>query len=174
MASWQELLDRLEVGFENLGVLDESTRGLVLTLLDAVDEAHRRAVAAIGRELDPPTLKRLRDNDPAIDWLLRAYGVGEGPIGAAESALAQIRPYVDSHGGKVEVRDVSDGVVTVHMSGACSGCTASAVTLREGVERALREGMPGFASLEVEEDPDAESHPPPGPTLLQIENTKRS
>jgi Fe-S cluster biogenesis protein NfuA len=54
------------------------------------------------------------------------------------------------------------------MSGACSGCSASAITLREGIEEALRERLPGFARIEVEEDP-APRHPPPGPTLLQIQ-----
>jgi hypothetical protein len=43
------------------------------------------------------------------------------------------------------------------------------VTLQKGVEEALRERFPGFVELEVEEI-EAPAHPPPGPTLLQIEN----
>lgn len=173
MRSWEELLDRLESGFAGLEQLDESTRALVLTLLDAVDEAHRTAVSGLGRLLEPATLERLRRSDPAVAWLFEAYGVGRDARAAAESALDGIRPYIDSHGGKVEVLEVTDGTVRVRLSGACSGCTASAITLREGVERALRENLPGFAALEVEEDGDAASHPPPGPTLLQIENVPR-
>jgi hypothetical protein len=47
------------------------------------------------------------------------------------------------------------------MQGACSGCTASAITLQQGVEEALRAGYPDFTRLEVDEDPDAVAHPPP-------------
>ena len=60
------------------------------------------------------------------------------------------------------------GVVRVRVAGGSSGSTASTIALRRGVEEALREGFPGFAAMEVEED-DALPHPPPGPTLLQID-----
>jgi Fe-S cluster biogenesis protein NfuA len=85
----------------------------------------------------------------------------------ADAALERIRPYIDSHGGAVEILEVDGGVVRVRMSGACSGCTASAVTAREGIEEALREEWPGFVALEVEAD-DAPAHPPPPTNLVQI------
>jgi Fe-S cluster biogenesis protein NfuA len=102
-----------------------------------------------------------------VAWLFEAYAVGVDERAAAEVALEAVRPYLHSHGGDVAVLDARGGVVRVRLSGACSGCTASTITLRRGVEEALRERMPGFAAMEVEED-DALPHPPPGPTLLQI------
>lgn len=113
-------------------------------------------------------LDRLASRDGAVAWLLDAYGLREDPRQAAEQALETIRPFIHGHGGEVEVLGVTDGIVRVRMSGACAGCTASAVTLRDGVEEALRDGMPGFAGLDVVED-EAEPHPPPGPTLVQIQ-----
>jgi Fe-S cluster biogenesis protein NfuA len=73
----------------------------------------------------------------------------------------------------VELLGVDSGVVRLRLSGACSGCTASAQTLRDGVQEALREGFPGFGRMEVEEDLTAAVHAPPGATLLQIEPRPR-
>ncbi len=128
---------------------------------------HRLALGRLGNALGPEELERLRVGDPAIAWLLGAYAVGVDERVAAEAALESIRPYVHSHGGEVEVLEADGGVVRLKLSGACSGCTASAVTLKEGVEEALREGFPGFAGMEVEED-EAVPHPPPGGTPLPM------
>jgi Fe/S biogenesis protein NfuA len=50
-----------------------------------------------------------------------------------------INPYVAGHGGEIEILDYIDGVVFLKMSGGCQGCSQSSVTLRQGVERLLRE-----------------------------------
>src|SRR5262249_40399322 len=82
-----------------------------------------------------------------------------------EEALDEVRPYIHSHGGAVELLDVDDGVVHVRMAGSCQGCAASALTLRRGIETALRERVPGFREVVA--------HEPEGPTLLQIEDLRR-
>ena len=54
-----------------------------------------------------------------------------------------IRPYIQRDGGDIELVEVEDdGLVKVRLSGACSGCPHAAVTLKMGVERALRERVP--------------------------------
>lgn len=164
-----ELLDRLESLLDAVDQLPPADRDNVYALLDAVDHLHRVAVQQVGRGLDHATIERLRDLHPAVDWLWQAYGVGLDDRTIAERAMEDIRPYIHSHGGDVQIVDVADGVVQVRLSGACSGCSASAITLQEGVEQVLRTHLPTFAGLQVEEDPDATPHPPPGPTLLQIE-----
>ncbi len=50
-----------------------------------------------------------------------------------------INPYVASHGGNISIEDFVDGVVYLRMSGGCQGCGSAKVTLRQGVERTLRE-----------------------------------
>lgn len=162
------LLDRLEELFEEVDAFDEPRRAAVYELLDGIDAIHRLALWRLGQELDPAATERLRAAHPAIAWLFDAYAVGVDERTVAEKALDDIRPYVHSHGGEVEVLEAGGGRVHVRLSGACSGCTASAVTLQEGVEEALRNGYPGFQELTVAPD-DAEQHPPPGPTLLQIQ-----
>lgn len=165
----EDLLEHLGQLMDEIDGLDEAVRARVFDLLDGVDLLHRTALERLGAALDDGDLERLRAADPAVAWLFDAYAVGVDQQAAAERALDEIRPYIHSHGGEVEVLDIDDGVVHVRLSGACSGCSASAITLREGVEDALREHMPGFVDLTVEED-HAEPHPPPGPTLLQIQD----
>ena len=59
-----------------------------------------------------------------------------------ETALEQIRPAFKADGGDVELVDVNDGVVSVRLTGACSGCPMSTMTLKMGIERLLREKVP--------------------------------
>lgn len=164
-----ELLDRMEALLEAADEMRPADRDNVFALLDTVDHFHRMALGHLGRALDPGTVEHLRDAHPSIAWLFEAYDVGLDDRATAERAMDEIRPYIQSHGGEVHVLDVVDGVVHVELSGACSGCSASAVTLQEGVERALRTYLPNFAGLQVADDADATPHPPPGPTLLQIQ-----
>jgi Fe-S cluster biogenesis protein NfuA len=162
------LLERLEELLAEVDALDEHVRQTVFELLDGIDTMHRLALGRLAQGIGPEAVKRLRDDDQAVAWLFDAYGIGVDELAAAEEALASIRPYIHSHGGKVEVLETRQGVVRLRMSGACSGCSASAITLREGIEEGLRERLPGFVRTEVEEEP-APPHPPPGPTLLQIQ-----
>ena len=64
-----------------------------------------------------------------------------------EAALDQIRPTLQADGGDIELVDVTDGVVTVRLTGACGGCPMATVTLRNGVERVLREQVPEVTEL---------------------------
>ena len=68
-----------------------------------------------------------------------------------EEALDEVRPYIESHGGALELLDVEGGVVHVRMSGSCHGCAASAMTLRRGIETKLRERIPWFEEIVAHE-----------------------
>jgi Fe-S cluster biogenesis protein NfuA len=59
-----------------------------------------------------------------------------------EAALALIRPQLQADGGNIELVDVNDGTVKVRLTGACSGCPMAAITLKEGVERVIKEQVP--------------------------------
>jgi Fe-S cluster biogenesis protein NfuA/nitrite reductase/ring-hydroxylating ferredoxin subunit len=132
-----------------------------LMLLELVDAVHR------------PGLTALAEGDtehPAAQALMAMYLLGDlDEEELVEEALEQVRPYINSHGGEVELLSVEDGVVRVRMSGACQGCAASAMTLRRGIEEALRSGYPGFREVVAEETEDVET----GPTLLQIDDLRR-
>tara|TARA_B100000315_G_scaffold235312_1_gene250122 strand:- start:2898 stop:3122 length:225 start_codon:yes stop_codon:yes gene_type:complete len=66
-----------------------------------------------------------------------------------EKALEDIRPMLMADGGNVELVDVTeDGNVKLKLVGACSGCPSSQVTLKMGIEQALKEKVPGVQSVE--------------------------
>ena len=65
-----------------------------------------------------------------------------------DKALDEIRPYIHSHAGDVNIVDVSDeGVVKLQMVGTCHGCPMSMLTLRLGIERILMEKVEGVTSV---------------------------
>jgi len=59
-----------------------------------------------------------------------------------EEVLNQIRPTLLVDGGDVELVDVSEGVVTLRLTGACGGCAMATVTLKQGIEQVLKEQVP--------------------------------
>ncbi len=162
-----ELLDRLEELAAEVDGLDEVTRRPLLELLEGVETLHRTALGRLADAVGMDVLQATARREPAVAWLVETYALAPEEGAAADAALDEIRPFIHSHGGELELLDSAGGVVRVRLSGTCSGCTASAVTLREGVERALQDRFPGFVRLEVEEQA-ADPHPPPGDTLLQI------
>jgi Fe-S cluster biogenesis protein NfuA len=65
-----------------------------------------------------------------------------------DQALDEIRPYIHSHAGDVNIVDVSDdGVVKLQMVGTCHGCPMSMLTLRLGIERILTEKVEGVTRV---------------------------
>jgi Fe-S cluster biogenesis protein NfuA len=72
-------------------------------------------------------------------------------IDRIEKTLDTLRPYIASHRGQVEVVDFDerDGVLLVRLSGTCHGCTASTVTLKQGIESRLREAVPEVRHVEA-------------------------
>jgi Fe/S biogenesis protein NfuA len=58
-----------------------------------------------------------------------------------------VNPRIAAHGGAVELVDVTDHTIYVRMSGGCQGCSASAATLRMGVERMVKEEVPEITEV---------------------------
>ncbi len=67
--------------------------------------------------------------------------------------LDEIRPMLQADGGDVELVDVVEGVVSVRLQGACAGCPMSQMTLKNGIERILKEKIPEVRSVESAEAP---------------------
>jgi len=65
-----------------------------------------------------------------------------------EKALGKIRPMLQRDGGDVELVEVDQGVVKVRLTGACKGCPMSQMTLKNGIERLLKQEIPGLVSVE--------------------------
>ncbi len=67
-----------------------------------------------------------------------------------QAALDIVRPQLQADGGDAQLIDVSDdGVVKVRLTGACGGCPMSQMTLKMGIERILKDKVPGVQSVEA-------------------------
>lgn len=65
-----------------------------------------------------------------------------------EEAINDIRPSLQADGGDVELLEViEEGIVKVKLIGACSGCMMSQVTLKAGIERYLKQQVPGIKEV---------------------------
>ncbi|MEW6674145.1 MAG: NifU family protein [Thermodesulfobacteriota bacterium] len=65
-----------------------------------------------------------------------------------QAAINKIRPMLQADGGDVELVAITEGVVAVRLTGACSGCPMSQMTLKKGIERMLKEQVPEVKSVE--------------------------
>ena len=92
------------------------------------------------------------DEDELVSHLLLLHGIHPVPIEArVRTALDEVRPYLDSHGGNVELVAVEDGTVRLRMEGSCSGCPSSAMTLKLAIEDAIRKHAPDVGEIEAED-----------------------
>jgi NFU1 iron-sulfur cluster scaffold homolog, mitochondrial len=76
--------------------------------------------------------------------------------GSPEQAIMQIleeyiRPAVEQDGGAITFRSFNNGIVTVALQGACSGCPSSKITLKSGIENLLTRMVPGVTEVVAEE-----------------------
>ncbi|MDX2216568.1 MAG: NifU family protein [Oculatellaceae cyanobacterium bins.114] len=65
-----------------------------------------------------------------------------------EKVLDELRPYLMSDGGNVELVELDGPIVKLRLQGACGSCPSSAMTLKMGIERKLRESIPEIAEVE--------------------------
>ena len=131
-----------------------------LLLLGLMDDIHRPALELIVEG---------QPDHPVALALLSMYGLV--PVDErieAEEALDEIRPYIEGHGGALELVDVHDGVISVRMSGACNGCAASAMTLRRGIESKLRERLDWFKEVVALEPEGGAAEPHEAPASLPL------
>ena len=65
-----------------------------------------------------------------------------------QAAIDKVRPMLQADGGDVELISVENGIVKVRLQGACAGCPMSQMTLKNGIERVLKEKIPEVKSVE--------------------------
>jgi Fe-S cluster biogenesis protein NfuA/nitrite reductase/ring-hydroxylating ferredoxin subunit len=162
-----ELVGRVEGLLEELESLAEPmARGLATTtvqaLLELYGEGLRRVLDGVGAS-QATTLA----GDDVIAHLLLLHGLHPVPVEErVQAGLEEVRPYLDSHGGNVELVSVEDGVALLRMQGSCEGCPASAMTLKLAIEEAVFKAAPDVESVEAEGAVEEEA---PTQGLLQIE-----
>jgi Fe-S cluster biogenesis protein NfuA/nitrite reductase/ring-hydroxylating ferredoxin subunit len=102
--------------------------------------------------LDDAVLASLADDD-LVASLLLVHGLHPYDVEQrVAQALDRVRPYLGSHGGDVELLEVTaEGTVRLRLLGSCDGCPSSSVTLKLAVEDAIESAAPEIVGIEVEE-----------------------
>jgi Fe-S cluster biogenesis protein NfuA/nitrite reductase/ring-hydroxylating ferredoxin subunit len=89
--------------------------------------------------------------DGLVESLLLVHDLHPVPIeDRVVQALERVRPYMESHGGNVELLGVEDRIARLRLQGSCSSCRASASTLELAVRQALEELAPDLEGMDVE------------------------
>ena len=66
-----------------------------------------------------------------------------------QEAIDKIKPMLQADGGDVEFVDYEDGIVKVRLQGACAGCPMSQMTVKNGIEKMLKQEIPEIKSVEA-------------------------
>ena len=156
-ASPEELLGRVQELQEVLDAAGESVpRDLAEELVSCVVQMYgtglERIVAALQESGEPgQQLATSLARDELVAMLLLIHDLHPVPLAErVQGALDSVRPYMESHGGNVELLSLQDGVARIHLRGSCSDCSASSVTLELAIKQALEEAAPDLVGLEVE------------------------
>lgn len=89
--------------------------------------------------------------DELVSHLLLLHGLHPLDLETrVQRALEEVRPYLGSHGGNVELLGMTDGVARLRLQGSCHGCPSSSMTLQLAIEDALQRAAPDLEGLEVE------------------------
>jgi Fe-S cluster biogenesis protein NfuA/nitrite reductase/ring-hydroxylating ferredoxin subunit len=151
VARVQELQERLEA------TGDAATREVADQLVSAVVQMYGAGLERILELLaegvsgeEGRQLAASLSEDELVATLLLIHDLHPVPLSErVQTALDSVRPYMESHGGNVELLSLHDGVATIHLRGSCSDCSASAVTLELAIKQALEEAAPDLEGLEV-------------------------
>jgi len=157
-----QLVERVQVLQEELEEIAdprarERAEQLVGAVVELYGEGMRRIVDTVEVAGDGAgAVREAMAADGVIASLLLIHDLYPMPLDERVSeALDQVRPYLDSHGGGVELLDVTDGVARIRLEGSCKTCPASSATLELAVKQALDEAAPDLVGLVVEGIVDA-------------------
>jgi Fe-S cluster biogenesis protein NfuA/nitrite reductase/ring-hydroxylating ferredoxin subunit len=150
VARVQELTGRLE------DLDDPDCRALAEELTAAVVQMYGAGLERIVELADADTRDQMA-NDELVAGLLMIHDLFPVPIEECViQALDTVRPYMESHGGNVELLGIEDGIARLRLEGSCKSCRASSSTLELAVRQALEEAAPDLLGMDVEgiEEPD--------------------
>jgi Fe-S cluster biogenesis protein NfuA/nitrite reductase/ring-hydroxylating ferredoxin subunit len=165
----QERVARMETLLEEIETLpDRNARSkaaeVVGVLLDLYGEGLARMMEVVAEGEERERAFDAFSEDQLVSHLLLLHGLHPLDLETRViMALEEVRPYLQSHGGNVELLDVKEGVARLRMKGSCSGCPSSTVTLRLAIEEAIQKTAPDLEGIEAE---GVAEEPKPAPTIV--------
>lgn len=136
----RELVARIDVLLDQVHDVE-----LVQALVDLYGEGLARIVAH-----DPSCVAGLA-GDELVSHLLLLHGLHPVPLeDRVRGALDDVRPYLEQHGGDVELLSVDGRVAHLRLQGSCNGCPSSTATLKHAIEDAIQRVAPDIEQIEAE------------------------
>jgi Fe-S cluster biogenesis protein NfuA/nitrite reductase/ring-hydroxylating ferredoxin subunit len=149
-----ERFQELSAGLEEISdpVVRRRAEEMIGVVLDLYGEGMRRIFGTLADAGEATgEIRAALADDGVVGSLMLIHDLYPVPLSErVAEALADVRPYMESHGGDVELLAVTDGVARIRLSGSCDGCPASAATLELAIKQALDEHAPDLEGLEVE------------------------
>ena len=141
---------------------------VVGVLLDLYGEGLARMMEVVAEGEDREKAFDAFAGDELVSHLLLLHGLHPLDLETrVTGALEEVRPYLQSHGGNVELMGIEGGVARLRLEGSCNGCPSSTMTLKLAIEEAIQNAAPDLDGIEAEGV--AEPKPTPnfvaGPTL---------
>jgi Fe-S cluster biogenesis protein NfuA/nitrite reductase/ring-hydroxylating ferredoxin subunit len=164
----QERVARIETLLGEIEALkDPSARSkaaeMAQVLLELYGEGLARMMEVVAEGEDSRRAFEVFAEDELISHLLLLHGLHPLDLETrVAGALEEVRPYLQSHGGNVELLGIEGAVARVRMEGSCDGCPSSAVTLKLAIEEAVLKAAPDLEGIEAE----GVTEPKPAPTLV--------
>jgi Fe-S cluster biogenesis protein NfuA len=143
-------LTQLDALLEQLEREPGPTAHAALQAVQALNEVFGAALSRVMALMSgSPALVSLAARDELLGHLLILHGLHPEPVEERVArALDEVRPYIASHGGGVELAGVDGGVARVRLSGSCQGCAASPATLEQAVTSAVLAAAPELTGVE--------------------------
>jgi len=178
----QERVARMEALLGEIETLpDQNARSraaeVVGVLLDLYGEGLARMMEVVAEGEERERIFDAFSKDELLSHLLLLHGLHPLDLKTrVVMALEEVRPYLKSHGGNVELLGVEEGVARLRMQGSCSGCPSSTVTLRLAIEEAIQKTAPDLERIVAEgvaEEPEPAPTIVAGPTLRKKEKKRQ-
>src|ERR687890_2200341 len=167
----QERVARMETLLGEIEALDDPSAKskaaeVVGVLLDLYGEGLARMMEVVAEGEDREKAFDAFAGDELVSHLLLLHGLHPLDLETrVAGALEEVRPYLQSHGGNVELMGIEGAVARVRMEGSCDGCPSSAVTLKLAIEEAVLKAAPDLEGIEAEGVTEAPPKPP-APTIV--------
>jgi Fe-S cluster biogenesis protein NfuA/nitrite reductase/ring-hydroxylating ferredoxin subunit len=138
---------------------------VVGVLLDLYGEGLARMMEVVAEGAERERTFDAFAEDELVSHLLLLHGLHPLDLETrVVRALEEVRPYLQSHGGNVELLGIEEGVARVRLQGSCDGCPSSAMTLKLAIEEAIQKAAPDLEGIEAE----GVSEPPPKPAMTLV------
>ncbi len=164
----QMLAERVDQAVAEVRNLDQEAQRKALALKSSIEEFHKAGLTKIVQRLkaDPRGKELLFElaEDPSVYALFAMHGLVRADLATRVSRVVEmLRPYLRSHGGDVELVEISADTARIRLTGACNGCSMPAQTLRDNFEEALKHNVPEIRNIEVVPSD-------PSPALIPLES----